>query len=51
MKSVFVAKPAELLVLDSTRLFLLVLGGRVVPAFAVCTFKSDDVSHDPDSRE
>ena len=42
---VLVAEPAEFLVLYPPRMFFLVLGGRVVSAFAVCTLKRDDLSH------
>ena len=40
------AEPAELLILDPPRLFLLVLRRRVVPSLAVSAFQCDDVTHD-----
>jgi hypothetical protein len=45
MKSMLVAKPAKLLVFDTTRLLLLVLRGRIVPALAVSTLQRNNVSH------
>ena len=39
------AVSAELLVLDPSRLFLLVLRGRVIAPLAVGTFQRDNVSH------
>ncbi|MBM2839762.1 MAG: hypothetical protein HW412_290 [Bacteroidetes bacterium] len=45
VKSMLVAKPAKLLVLDPTRLLLLVLCGRIVSSLAVGTFQCDNVSH------
>ena len=45
MRRVFVAPAAVFLVLHPTRLILLVLGRRVVPAFTLRTFKCDNVSH------
>ena len=42
---VLAAVPAELLVLNPPRLFLLVLRGRVVAPLAVGAFQRNDVSH------
>jgi hypothetical protein len=37
---------AELLVLDSTALLLLVLGRRIITALALGAFQCNDVAHD-----
>ena len=45
VRSVFTAEPAELSVLDSSGLFLLVFCRGIVSAFAVGAFERNDVSH------
>jgi hypothetical protein len=42
---VLAAIPAVLLIFHATSLLLLILGGGVIPPFAVGAFKGDDISH------
>jgi len=36
---------AKFLILHATRLFLFVLGGRIISALALCAFQRNNISH------
>jgi hypothetical protein len=45
VRRMLAAEPAVFFLFDPARMLLLVLGGRVIPLFAVGAFKYDIVSH------
>jgi hypothetical protein len=45
VRGVLAAEPAVFFLFDPAGMFLLVLGSRVIPLFAVSAFKNDVVSH------